>query len=137
MSGPEVSQLVSEILQALESDLDPPLTPLARKAARLARLRGEEEYRLLFELHIDGLEIGHKSRRLQKLPKGRKQQWDVVEAFNDDRTVGPEAVQGLPLERLEFYFNEARADLKSGDLPSSAIDKLLSTEESLGKVLAR
>jgi len=47
--------LLDELARELEAGEERPLTPLVRKAARLAASLGESEYRTLFQLHLDGI----------------------------------------------------------------------------------
>jgi predicted nucleotide-binding protein len=128
--------LVNEILSALESPDNFPLTPIVRKAVRLAELCDEPEYRLLFQHHIDGIA---KERSLRtsvqrwsdpsRLPK-----WDLIKAWMDDRAIDAEAIQGLPLDQIENLVKTVQEGRKTSPNEGKALFKM---ELELASVLNR
>lgn len=63
-------KLIDEINAHLEHG-GIPLSSIVRKAARLAQMCGEQEYRLLFDLHLNGLGMADgEDIQVQKWPYG-------------------------------------------------------------------
>lgn len=94
------------LIEEINRDLEKPEASLAsilRKAARLAGLCGEIEYRMLFGLHLDGA-VPIAGTRIEKWPDPQKYpKWNIVEAFTEDRTVESGKTNGAPLEQMELF----------------------------------
>jgi predicted nucleotide-binding protein len=97
----EILLLVAELHRHLEDDSST-LTVLLRKAARLATLVGDNEYRLLFETHLEGLDTTGKSGfRVERWPEGAPPpKWDVIKATLQDRANG-EMTLAVPVTEID------------------------------------
>ncbi|HPA16132.1 MAG TPA: nucleotide-binding protein [Verrucomicrobiae bacterium] len=100
-----------ELASDLEAAGDHPLVPLVRKAARLAASLGEDEYRMLFQYHLDGIGPPD-TARVHPLPEetdpGRRRR--VVTTIMNDRQTkdGDVFSHSLPLlENLAAKLEEA------------------------------
>lgn len=100
--------LIDEINQLLEQG-GTPLTPILRKAVRLADLCGALEYRTLFDLHLDGYDPNQKiGFRVQRWPDPQiKPKWNITETFQEDRSAGDNKMQQAPLEQIEILIERA------------------------------
>lgn len=97
-----ISGLLSEINQLLDNDTEY-LLPLLNKAARLASLCGDIEHRVLFETHIEGIDLSKSSGdRIQKWSENREPRWDIINAFYSDRRMSNGKVQIQSLQQLEY-----------------------------------
>jgi hypothetical protein len=105
----QIIELLNEINRLLDNHSGS-LVPLVTKAARLANLCDDTEHKLLFEIHVDGLDNNNPSGgRFQKWPdKNRKPKWDVVEAFCSDRRTLERQTQGHSLQKLEYMRNSIK-----------------------------
>jgi predicted nucleotide-binding protein len=131
--------LVEEINRQLDEQ-GAPLTPVVRKAARLAQLVGATEHRILFDFHLDGANPSDFSgSRVQPWPDLNVQpKWDIVSAFLEDRAES-NGRQVLPLEQLERLVQ--RMQIEQASAPPEVRYKVRSTlvepELAHTKVLAR
>jgi hypothetical protein len=116
------------------------ITPMVRKAARLAELMGDMEHRVLFDLHLDGFDpSGSSGTRVQPWPDPNVQpKWNVVGAALDDRAE-PEGRQGLPLEQLETLVQRMREEQAKAppDVTYAIRARLLAPEMAHAQVLTR
>lgn len=100
--------LIDEINSALEQK-DSLLTPIVRKAARLASLCNDIEYRTLFDFHLEGCNSNNQLVfRGQSSPK-----WDIVTAFKEDRDSMENKIDVSPLEHIEYLVERIGALLLS------------------------
>lgn len=100
------------LLEEIHEQLDQKgssLVPIVRKAARLAHLCGDEEYRCLFDLHLHGVDPNNSTQGSpisEWADKNRLPKWDIGKAFFHDRK-GPDGkVFGGSLEALETILDE-------------------------------
>jgi predicted nucleotide-binding protein len=131
--------LANEILSASESLKNPPLTPIVRKAVRLAELCDEPEYRLLFQLHIDGMAKEESPRTsVQKWrDPSRTPKWEPMEAWIEDRTLPNKQVQGLPLEQLEDIARMVIEGRRAGQGGAELFKQELDIVSLLNRIRAR
>jgi hypothetical protein len=95
-------RLLNELASDLEAGEDRPLTPIVRKAARLAASLGEKEYRTLFQLHLDGIGPSDQARAHQvgaDIDPVRRRR--ALRALLDDRAGPDKMVVSHPLVQLE------------------------------------
>jgi hypothetical protein len=95
-------QLVEEINLLLD-DSNSQVSSIIRKAIRLADLCGDLEYRLLFDIHLDGADLtGSSGSRIEKWPcSDKKPKWDVTAAFYEDRLAPNGQSVGISLNEIE------------------------------------
>src|SRR5690242_10701031 len=99
-------KLVDEINDALEQT-NGSLVPVLRKSIRLAKVSGDLEHQLLFELHLDGSPVA--GFRGQKWPDPNlKPKWNITTAFMDDRRADDEQILGSSVERLEALIADTK-----------------------------
>lgn len=111
--NPKIDSILNEVLQGLESSQAIPLTPIVRKAARVAQFYGEIEYQVLFQMHLGGFDkqSGIEAETL-KLYQGLKEpKWNPGLAFIADRSFRKGGVQTVPLEQLETIYQGIRSEL--------------------------
>lgn len=130
--------LIAEINRQL--DEHGALTPIVRKASRLAQLIGDMEHRILFDLHLDGADPSESfGTRIQPWADPNVQpKWDVVSGFLQDRAL-PDGRQALPLEQLEMLIERMRKEQESAT-PEGAYrvrKGLVEMEWANAKVLTR
>src|SRR5947209_7576661 len=98
------------LIQDINDLLEQPsslLTPIVRKASRLAQLCNQLKYQALFELHLDGL--SDSASRISKWPAtDREPSWDYAKAFCNDRTTIDGYVTPIPLEQIETAIQGAK-----------------------------
>lgn len=101
-------KLIEEINQHLEQE-DASLQSALRKAIRLADLCGEMEYKMLFELHLDGVDPnGTGGTRVSKWHDQNVQpKWDIGKTFFQDRDVCGQT-NGSSLSKIEHILEEVR-----------------------------
>lgn len=110
----EKKKLLQEIFSYLEENTPDSLLPALRKVVRLADLLDEQEYRFLFQRHIDGWPKGNQTRTdIQKWRSNKPPRWDVLGMVMDDRTDSEGMIQSLSLKELEDYINETKEIIKS------------------------
>lgn len=132
--------LINEINNILESP-NADLPSIVRKSQRLARLCNEEEYSLLFDLHLDGYDPDTDSGvRVQKWTDiNKKPKWDVTKIFYQDRACSNGLSLGIPLEQIDFRINEIDRDinhLRNNGAYSTATD-LAQHKSDLSTIKAR
>jgi predicted nucleotide-binding protein len=98
-----IYQLIKEINLLIEQT-DNSIIPIVTKAIRLASLCEEEEYRLLFELHLNGITADElEEPRIQKWSDyEKKPKWNLITALFQDRAMQDKKFQSLPLSQLEL-----------------------------------
>ena len=130
-------KLVEEINQHLEQDTS--LQPAVRKAIRLADLCKEVEYRMLFELHLDGVDPNGTSGT--RVPKWHDQnvqpKWDILKAFFEDRDVRGQT-NGSSISKIEHILEEVRDQKRTlRGLGRPAGELLITMEAESSEVLGR
>jgi hypothetical protein len=93
--------LITQIHSLLDKQ-DSPLAPILRRAIRLAVLCKKEEYKLLFDIHLDGIEIGKEGRIEKWKDKNKIPDWYPIDAFYEDRKVSDDLVLPIPVEEIEI-----------------------------------
>jgi Predicted nucleotide-binding protein containing TIR-like domain len=95
-------RLIDEINQMLEHGSGS-LTSVLRKATRLAELCGDHEHRIIFDLHLKGVDPQNldKTQLPQWPSKDLKPKWNVLLAFGNDRSTGDGNIQAAAIETLE------------------------------------
>jgi CAP12/Pycsar effector protein, TIR domain len=127
-------KLLDEIAAQLESGEESPLSPIVRKAARLAAMLGENEYRLLFQVHLDGLEGNDHPPRVQPISeKEQKRRLDV--AFIADRTTSNGKVSAHPVPLIEDLLRTLHEEVRQN--PKAATYETTTHEFDLRLVLRR
>lgn len=95
-------KLVDEINDVLERRTGS-LTSAVRKAARLALLCNDHEHRMLFDMHLNG--VNPNNLENMQIPKWPDQnlppKWDVITAFMHDRVLEGKNIMPFPLEDFE------------------------------------
>lgn len=120
-------KLIEEINRYLEHDADS-LQPALRKAIRLADICGDVEHRMLFELHLDGADLG--STRVQKWHDQSVQpKWEIDKAFFEDRAMNGGANKSS-LAQLEHILQEVREQKSARRAAGHPVGELLITIES-------
>lgn len=102
--------LLREIATGLEAGEQSPVTPLVRKAIRLAAALGEGEYLTLFQLHLDGIDLHSKGRVAPLKDRDPERARSVMKALFADRAVGDKGLlsaHSLPV--TEQMIDELRA----------------------------
>src|SRR5437868_6657432 len=109
--------LIGEINAHLEHG-DGTLSSIVRKAARLAHLCGDSEHRMLFDMHLNGINPNDLSNvQIQKWPsKDIKPKWDFVLAFKNDRALTAGNIVPLSLENLEFKYEMLKKEMDNPNL---------------------
>ncbi|MGQ0761808.1 MAG: TIR domain-containing protein [Acidobacteriota bacterium] len=99
----KAQRLVDEINQMLEHGSGS-LTSVLRKATRLAELWGDHEYRIMFDLHLKGVDPKNldKTQLPQWPSKDLHPRWNVLLAFGNDRSTGDGNIQANAIESLEM-----------------------------------
>jgi hypothetical protein len=131
-------KLIEEINRNLEEE-DGSLKPAVHKAVRLADLCGDVEYRLLFELHLDGADLnGNSGTRVEKWhDQGIHPKWDITEAFYGDRAV-PGGATASSLTTLEHILQEVRDQKRTMRLAGQPVgEQLITTEAEVSEILGR
>jgi predicted nucleotide-binding protein len=133
-SSSERKQKLIEEIYALLEERHGSLVPILRKAIRLARLCGELEYQILFEIHLDGVSLDGGSRA-QKWPQSVEPKWNYFIALAEDRASGDGNIQGGSIEQIETLLagiKDARKDITGEDAA-----KAIKTELELRRLLTR
>lgn len=75
-------RLVDEIYHLLEHNSSQ-VSSILKKAIRLAEACGDMEHRLLFDIHLDGVDLtGASGARIEKWPDPNQQpKWDILPHF--------------------------------------------------------
>ena len=111
----EKNRLLQEIFFLLEEDKFVSLLPVLRKAVRLANLLDEQEYRFLFQRHIDGWPSEKQPRTsVQKWTSEEAPRWDVLEMAIEDRTGLDGMVQSLSIIEIENIQKGIKEDFDAG-----------------------
>ena len=132
MQQAKVEHLLSDLHQALASNER--LEALLIRAIRLANLTGEFEYRLVFELHLNGVSETAGAQSISQWPDGgQKPKWNPVTAVFADRSVSSDKMRGdsvSGIEHLLLELSKARQQLprETG---------FISSEKDLREVLTR
>lgn len=112
----EKKKLLQEIFSLLEEDKFVSLLPVLRKAVRLANLLDEQEYRFLFQRHIDGWPSGKQPRTsVQKWTSEKAPRWDVLKMAIEDRTGSDGMVQLLSIIEIENIQRGIKEDFDAGN----------------------
>jgi nucleoside phosphorylase len=133
------NKLLEEIHIQLE-ERDVPLSTIVLKAARLARITGDKEYQMLFELHLDGAPSEREGTRVRQWHDPNVQpKWYPTDLFYQDRSVSADTSQGLPLRQLEDLLVRTRETLSrataAGDINARAT--LIKTEFEVNAIMGR
>jgi hypothetical protein len=98
------TRLIDEINTHLEHG-GIPLSSIVRKAVRLAQICGQQEYRMLFDMHLIGLRTNEKNIQVPKWPNDAgPPQWNVVEALLVDRALPDKGMISASLEEMESVY---------------------------------
>jgi hypothetical protein len=134
------ANLIAE-LHRLIDQTDASLTPVVRRASRLATLCDEEEYRLLFDMHLNGVdETDLKSSPIPKWSSPtRRPAWNLVDAFNYDRAAPDGKVFLGPLEHLESILHTVREGRRSAQSKADQreLATILEIESSYSRMIVR
>jgi hypothetical protein len=139
-SSTEIKKLLEDT-QVLMDDSTGPLSPIVRRAVRLAGLVGDAEHRDLFQLHLEGFLYAESAgpRHTPWTDPEGKPRWDVRKAFSDDRESTNGNIAAFPLEELEQHYRRFRDERlrfrNSGDVKNEL--KLFEIEVDAEKTIFR
>lgn len=132
--------LIQEICELLDSSPRSSIVPIVQKTTRLAAITDQEEYRLLFDLHLDGIDLERRETAHKKWPdSSRKPKWDPITAFFEDRRVTGDRSQSLPLAQLEEVAKDLRKviDTSPSGATQTTFDRLKESEIILNRITIR
>jgi hypothetical protein len=92
--------LINEIHNLLDNP-NQPLAPILRRAITLADLCNKEEYKVLFDAHLDGINLKEEGRIEKWKDKNKTLAWYPTDAFLADRKVSDGKSISLPIEEVE------------------------------------
>lgn len=97
-------QLKKNLIDEIYNLLDKPnesLASILRRAIRLAVLCDKEEYKILFDIHLDGVKLGEKGRIEKWKDENKTPVWHPIDAFLEDRKVSDGKALTAPIEEVE------------------------------------
>jgi hypothetical protein len=130
-----VRKLIDTLQDVLAQDSNS-LTAILPQAIRLATLTDSPEYRLLFEMHLNGVPNPKDGSVPAVTPwpdQARVPKFDIVKASLDDRLTSEGLVQSLSVAEIELTLRETRRIRTQ--YPDEV--KLLQQERELARILAR
>lgn len=138
---PQEQKLIDEINHHLEQK-DAGLATVVRKAARLARLRNEHEYRLLFDFHLAGLSQNESDMAgvgIERWPANVKPKWDILKALQYDRAIGDGTIFYAPLEQIDegYKILQREIDKLRAQVDYESMGVLLKEQNKYGQVMTR
>lgn len=126
----------SQLIQ-LQHELYSPESRLAntvRRAVVVASTLGKHEYRMLFEMHLSGIEKGGGESERPGLPRGYEPEINPAEAFIYDRTRLDGKIQSHSLEQIEEILDSANSSIASAEPGAEAY---LQIKHDLARHLSR